>query len=83
MSASTDLDTLLTQVHLTGAAAVLPAWLERAAAQDLSDADFLHGLLEEEVAVRALTATGRRLREAAFPFAATIEQFDLGVFHVR
>ncbi len=76
MSASTGLDTLLTQVHLTGAAAVLPAWLERAAAQELSYADFLHGLLEEEVAVRALTATGRRLREAAFPFAATIEQFD-------
>ena len=74
---SAGLDTLLTQVHLTGAAAVLPAWLERAAAQELSYADFLHGLLMEELATRAAAGTQRRLREAAFPFAATIEQFDV------
>ena len=73
---SADLATLLTQVHLSGAAAVLPAWLERAAQQDLSDADFLHGLLEEELAARTTAATARRLREAGFPFAASIEQFD-------
>jgi DNA replication protein DnaC len=70
------LDTLLTQVHLTQAAALLPAWLTRAAEQDLSYADFLQGLLEEELSARALTATARRLQEAAFPFAASIEQFD-------
>src|SRR5205823_671772 len=74
MSAS--LETLLTQVHLSGAAAVLAAWLERAAQQELSYADFLQGLLDEEVAARSTAATQRRLREAAFPFAATIEQFD-------
>jgi DNA replication protein DnaC len=74
--AGTGLDTLLTQVRLDGAAAVLPAWLERAAAQELSYADFLQGLLEEERAARATAAAGRRLREAGFPFAATIEQFD-------
>ncbi len=73
---SPGLDTLLTQVHLSGAAAVLPAWLERAATQELSYADFLQGLLEEELAARATASTARRLREAAFPFAATIEQFD-------
>ncbi len=74
---SVGLDTMLTQVRLDGAAAVLPAWLERAAAQELSYADFLQGLLEEEVAARAAAGTQRRLREAAFPFAATIEQFDV------
>jgi len=74
--AGTGLDTLLAQVRLDGAAAVLPAWLERAATQELSYADFLQGLLEEELAARTTAAATRRLREAAFPFAATIEQFD-------
>src|SRR5205823_13301219 len=71
---SAGLETLLTQVHLSGAAAVLAAWLERAAQQELSYADFLQGLLDEEVAARSTAATQRRLREAAFPFAATIER---------
>lgn len=73
---SAGLDTLLAQLHLTHAATVLPAWLERAAQDELSYADFLAGLLEEECAARTTAATARRLREAAFPFAATIEQFD-------
>jgi DNA replication protein DnaC len=70
------LGALLTAVHLSGAAAVLPAWLERAAEQDLGYGDFLAGLLDEEVVVRSAAGTQRRLRAAAFPFAATIEQFD-------
>ena len=69
-------DTLLLQLQLHQAAAVLPAWLERAAQQELSYADFLQGLLEEELATRTSVATQRRLREAGFPFAASIEQFD-------
>ena len=73
---NTALATLLTQVNLTGAAAVVPAWLDRAAEQQCSYADFLQGLLEEELTARATAATARRLREAGFPFAATIEQFD-------
>lgn len=74
MSAS--LTDLLTQAQLPGAAAVLSAWLDRAAEEQLSYADFLHGLLAEELAARQVAATARRLREAGFPFAATIEQFD-------
>ena len=42
----------------------------------MSYADFLHGLLEEESTARANAATQRRLRQASFPYAATIEQFD-------
>jgi DNA replication protein DnaC len=38
--------------------------------------DFLQGVLEEEQTARANADTQRRLREAGFPFAATIEQFD-------
>ncbi len=68
--------TLLEQLRLHHAAAVLPAWLERAAHDELSYADFLHGVLEEEVTARAQGDVARRLRQASFPFAATIEQFD-------
>jgi DNA replication protein DnaC len=73
---SVGLDVLLAQLQLQQAAVVLPAWLERAAEQELSYHDFLVGLLEEELAARTSVATQRRLREAGFPFAATIEQFD-------
>ncbi len=74
MSAS--LDTLLDHLHLTQAAQVLPQWLARAAEDELSYADFLQGLLEEELVARTTAAVARRLREADFPFAASIEQFD-------
>lgn len=73
---SAGVESLLTQLHLTHAATVLPARLERAAQDELSYADFLAGLLEEEQVARTASATARRLREAGFPFAATIEQFD-------
>lgn len=67
---------LLEHLGLAHAAAVLPAWLERAAREDVPYADFLQGLLDEEAMARANAATERRLRQAGFPFAATIEQFD-------
>ena len=66
----------LAQLQLNQAAAVLPQWLDRAAREELPYGDFLGGLLQEEVAARTDAATQRRLRQAAFPFAATIEQFD-------
>lgn len=67
---------LLEQLRLPHAAAVLPTWLERAAQEELSYTDFLQGVLEEEVTARAQADVQRRLRQADFPFAATIEQFD-------
>jgi DNA replication protein DnaC len=73
---SAALEPLLEQLSLHQAAAVLPDWLDRAASQELSYADFLHGLLEEESVARATAATQKRLRQAGFPYAATIEQFD-------
>src|SRR5438093_6812183 len=69
-------DTLLARLHLHQAAAALPAWLDRAAQEELGYADFLGGLLEEELAARTAAETQRRLRQAGFPFAASIEQFD-------
>ena len=69
-------DLLLTALHLHQAAAVLPHWLDRAAHEELGYHDFLQGLLEEELTARTAAETQRRLRQANFPFAATIEQFD-------
>lgn len=73
---SAKLDALLAQLHLPHAAGVLPAWLDRAAREELGYADFLQGILEEELVARTAAATQRRLREAGFPFAASVEQFD-------
>lgn len=70
------LQPVLEHLGLHQAADVLTAWLDRAAAQELSYADFLQGLLEEESTARANAATQKRLRQAGFPFAATLEQFD-------
>ena len=67
---------MLEQLGLHQAASVVTEWLDRAAAQELSYADFLQGLLEEESIARANAATQKRLRQAGFPYAATIEQFD-------
>lgn len=73
---ASDAEARLRQLHLDHAAAALPSWLERAAHENMPYGDFLAGLLEEEVAARASHETARRLHRAAFPFAATIEQFD-------
>jgi DNA replication protein DnaC len=67
---------LLEDVHLRYAAHVLTPWLERAAQDGLSHHDFLLGLLQEERSERSSADTQRRWVRAAFPFAASIEQFD-------
>jgi DNA replication protein DnaC len=67
---------LLADLGLPHAAAQLSVWLERAAEAELSLADFLGEVLDEERVARAQAATERRLVQAGFPFAATIEQFD-------
>ena len=67
---------LLDHLGLPHASAALEQWLERAAQEELSYADFLHGVLVEELVARLHAATQRRLRQAGFPFAETIEQFD-------
>jgi len=69
-------ETLLSQLGLAHAAAILPAWLERAVRHEVSYAEFLQGVLEEELAAQTTAGTQRRLRQAGFPFSASIEQFD-------
>src|SRR5579871_2083440 len=70
------LHALAEQLHLPHLAATLDGWLDRAAREELSFADLLHGLFEEETVGRAQADAQRRLRQAGFPFAASIEQFD-------
>src|SRR3972149_6922686 len=71
-----ELPSMLTTLKLSQAAAALPSWLDRAASEELSYQDFLHGLLTEEIAARANEETQRRIRQARFPFATAIDQFD-------
>lgn len=73
---SDHLSRLLTDLHLRHVADAITPWLDRAAQEGLSHHDFLVGLLEDEQAARAQAETQRRLQRAAFPFAASIEQFD-------
>src|SRR5438552_12533738 len=73
---SGQVETLLTQLGLHHAAAVVSAWLERAAGAEASYADALGGVLEEELLGRATAETQRRVRQAGFPFAASIEQCE-------
>ncbi len=73
---SEQLRRLLSEVHLRHAAEALTPWLDRATAEGLSHHDFLLGLLEDEWIARADADTQRRLLRAAFPFRASIEQFD-------
>jgi hypothetical protein len=61
------LEPLLEQLGLRQAAAVLPDWLDRAASQELSYADFLHGLLEEQSVARANAATQKLGGDTAYP----------------
>jgi DNA replication protein DnaC len=67
---------LLEHLGLPHAAAATQPWLDRAAHEGLSYADCLEGILEEELVARKHAAAERRLREAGFPYAASIEQFD-------
>lgn len=76
MAQVADPKALLQHLRLPHAAEALPTWLDRAAKEDLGYSDFLAGVLEEEVAVRASEEIEARLRKAGFPYSATIEQFD-------
>ncbi len=70
------LATLLAQRQPAQAARVFPAWRDRAAHEGHGYADLLQGPGEEVLAARMAAATGRRLRAAACPVAATSAPFD-------
>lgn len=70
------MEQLMTTLKLARIREVYPHWLDKAAKEQMSYAQFLEGLLSEEVVARAENQTQRRMKSADFPFEKTIEQFD-------
>ena len=70
------MEELLTQLKLGRIREVYRGWIDRASKEEMSYADFLRGLLSEELCAREENQMKRRMRQAYFPFEKTIEQFD-------
>jgi DNA replication protein DnaC len=68
----------LTALNMNHAAQSLTDLLDRAQQEDWSSLATINALLGTERDSRADKAQSRRMKEAAFPFMATIEEFDFG-----
>lgn len=79
MSLILSLEQKLTQLKLSRTREIYPHWVKEAEAHQLGYAEFLDGLLSEEVISRQENQIRRQLRAAGFPFAATLEQFDFSL----
>jgi DNA replication protein DnaC len=73
------MEDLLTQLKLARIREVYRDWIDKASKEELSYAEFLHGLLSEEICAREENQIRRRMRQASFPFEKTIEQFDFSL----
>src|SRR5207247_32222 len=67
---------MLTQLKLARIREIHQEWLDRAAAEQMPHPDFLRGLLQEELLAREDNQVRRRLKDAAFPFEKTLDEFD-------
>lgn len=76
MSVTVALEQKLTQLKLSRTREVYAHWVKEAEAHQLGYAEFLDGLLSEELINRQENQFRRQLKAAGFPFAATLEQFD-------
>lgn len=73
------MEELLKQLKLARIREVYTEWIDKAANEEMSYADFLRGLLSEEVCAREENQIKRRMQQASFPFSKTIEQFDFSL----
>jgi DNA replication protein DnaC len=73
------MEELLTQLKLARIREVYREWIDRASKEEMGYADFLDGLLSEEICARGENQIKRRMRQAGFPFEKTIEQFDFSL----
>ena len=71
-----EMEELMTQLKLARIREVYRDWIDRASKEEMGYADFLRGLLSEEICAREENQIKRRMRQAGFPFEKTIEQFD-------
>jgi DNA replication protein DnaC len=76
---SESLDAKLTALKLARIRQIYPSWLEQAAQSNLSYAECLEQLLTEELLARQENVLRRKMKQAGFPYPATIEQFDFSV----
>src|SRR6266542_4437860 len=67
---------LLTLLKLARLRAIHQEWFDRAAESQMPYPDFLRGLLQEELLAREDNQLRRRLKDAAFPFEKTLDDFD-------
>ena len=78
MTRAHQLETTLRTLKLSGMLDTLDVRLGQAQAGELGHLEFLQRLCEDEIARRDATAITRRVRQARFEQAATIEDFDFG-----
>lgn len=79
MNSNAALDDKLTQLKLSRIREAYPQWVAQAEQGQLGYAEFLDGLLDEELVNRQENQMRRQLKAAGFPFAATLEQFDFSL----
>ncbi|MCB0047898.1 MAG: ATP-binding protein [Caldilineaceae bacterium] len=79
MNITTSLEQKLTQLKLSRTREVYAYWVKEAETHQLGYAEFLDGLLGDEVVSRQENQIRRQLKAAGFPFAATLEQFDFSL----
>lgn len=70
------LDQKLTALKLGRMRQIYESWIEQAAQSNLSYAECLEQLVTEELLARQENVLRRKMKQAGFPYAATIEQFD-------
>lgn len=73
---SESLDQKLTALKLGRIRQIYESWIEQAAPSNLGYAECLEQLLTEELLARQENVLRRKMKQAGFPYAATIEQFD-------
>jgi DNA replication protein DnaC len=79
MSTSLALEQKLTRLKLSRLREVYAHWVKEAEERQWGYAEFLDGLLDEELVGRQENQMRRQLKSAGFPFAATLEQFDFSL----
>lgn len=73
-----EVKTLLDELRLTSIRDNLDDFLTPAIKENLSCLEFLHRVLKQEAIARNEKSRDRRMKQAAFPYYKTIEDFDFG-----
>ncbi|MGM0227983.1 hypothetical protein IGI39_004952, partial [Enterococcus sp. AZ135] len=72
-----ELSKLLSRIHCSETAKVLPEFIEQATEDDQTPTEFLMTLLTYEIRRREEKAMIRRMKQATFPYHRTLDEFVL------